>query len=383
MATKTRRDKGGGSIFERDGKWIAQVHDGYHESGRPKYKQARFKTKTEAQTAVRRMTSLKEQGKSLSANGKYLVDTWLNEWLETEVKPKRAYKTYETYQIMSDKARPHLGRMPLDKITPRNIDGMFNNLEGTGATSNTLDGVRRTLRNAFNLAVKFGYMRENPILKTTPRKVVTKPKVYFTAEQVGKLLEHLVGSPIENLVKFTLATGMRSGEARGLTWDCVNLETKCVFLQHQIQRIDSKLTLVPLKTDKSRRMMPLFGHSLQSIVAERELLDSKPDTNPLNVVFTNPEGRPFDPKYVNEHFHVILERAGLPITGLHSLRHSAATFMLMSGLNLHVVSRFLGHSQVGLTSNLYGHVLDDGMRLAAEQLHRAFSAQTIAENAST
>ncbi len=61
-----------------------------------------------------------------------------------------------------------------------------------------------------------------------------------------------------------------------------------------------------------------------------------------------------------------------PMTGMHSLRHSAATFMLMAGLNLHQVSRYLGHSQIALTSNLYGHVLDQSMREAAEVLQSKY-----------
>ncbi|MES1228306.1 MAG: tyrosine-type recombinase/integrase, partial [Armatimonadota bacterium] len=77
-------------------------------------------------------------------------------------------------------------------------------------------------------------------------------------------------------------------------------------------------------------------------------------------------------KYMNKLLHEALAKAKLPKTGLHSLRHSATTFMLMSGMNLHQVSRFLGHSQIALTSNLYGHVLDRAMRYAAEKLQEAY-----------
>ena len=63
------------------------------------------------------------------------------------------------------------------------------------------------------------------------------------------------------------------------------------------------------------------------------------------LVFLDPYGRLMDPKYVNDLLHEALNQAKLPKTGMHSLRHSATTFMLMASLNLHQVSRYLDHSQ--------------------------------------
>jgi integrase len=201
-----------------------------------------------------------------------------------------------------------------------------------------------------------------------------QPKVYFDANQVQKLLVALEGSPVENLVKFTLATGLRIGEVTGLTWGGVDHKQKTVLVSHQLQRVGTKLVLKPLKTEKSVRTMPLIGHSLEAVCAEKFRLESGEFENELDLVFLNHWGRPFDPKYVNECLHQALKKAGLPRTGMHSLRHSAATFMLMAGLNMHQVSRYLGHSQIALTSNLYGHVLDGAMRETAEKLQESYSS---------
>ena len=177
-------------------------------------------------------------------------------------------------------------------------------------------------------------------------------------------------------MKFTLATGMRIGEATGLTWDGVDLKQKSVLVKTQLQRMGSKMVLKPLKTEKSLRTMPLVGHSLEAVRVERNRQEDAEFENELDLVFLNPWGRPFDPKYVNDRLHEALESAGLPRAGMHSLRHSAATFMLMAGMNLHQVSRYLGHSQIALTSNLYGHVLDGAMRDAAERLQGAYASNS-------
>jgi len=375
MARRERRERGAGCIYKRGSTYVVQVQDGYKENGKPKYRQTRYKTQGEAVQALKELNALLVAGKTIPTRKGHTVSTWLDLWLEDHIKPNREVKTYEFYKLMAEKRiKPHLGRMELQRVRPADVTRLFKTIEKDGATSNTIQAVRRTLRAAYGVAMKYGEAHDNPVSNTFAPRVRRNAKVYFDAEQVQKLLEKLEGSPVENLVKFTLATGMRIGEATGVTWDAVDLKQKTVLVKNQLQRIDKQLMLKPLKTDKSLRTMPLIGHSLEAVRAERTRQEDQIHENPMNLVFLNPWGRPFDPKYVNDRLHEVLKAAELPATGMHSLRHSAATFMLMAGLNLHQVSRYLGHSQIALTSNLYGHVLDGAMRDAAEKLQTAYGS---------
>ncbi|MBV6459422.1 MAG: Tyrosine recombinase XerC [Fimbriimonadaceae bacterium] len=373
MARRERREKGSGSIFRRGEGYVAQVQDGFTSAGKPKYKQVRCKTRTDAVRTLNELTSLLVQGKGLPGKNGYSVASWLDVWLQDHIRPHRESKTYDFYQLMANKyVKPHLGRLDLPKVTPSDVSRLFTLIEANGATFNTIQAVRRTLRAAYGVAVKYGLVHDNPVSKTFAPKIQRAERIHFTAEQVQRLLDALRGSPIENLVRFTLATGMRIGEASGVTWSAVNLERRAVLVKTQLQRVNKDLVLKPLKTEKSARTIPLVGHSLAAVQSEQERQSGTDHANTLDLVFLNPRGCPFDPKYVNDHLHDALATAGLPRTGMHTLRHSAATFMLMAGLNLHQVSRYLGHSQIALTSNLYGHVLDDAMRDAAEQLQASY-----------
>ncbi len=363
---------------------MAQVQDGWKENGKPQYRQVRCKSQADAVQALKELNSLLVQGKAIPVRGGHTVSSWLDVWLEEHIKVNREIKTYEFYRLMCEKRiKPYIGRMELQRVTPMDVTRLFKTIEDDGATANTIAAARRTLRAAYGVAMKFGEAHDNPVSKTFAPKVKRSPKVYFDAEQVQKLLTALEGSPIENLVKFTLATGMRIGEVSGLTWDGVDLKQKTILVSSQLQRMGRKLVLKPLKTEKSMRTMPLVGHSLDVVRKERNRQEDEGYENELDLVFLNPWGRPFDPKYVNDYLHIALEKAGLPRTGMHSLRHSAATFMLMAGLNLHQVSRYLGHSQIALTSNLYGHVLDGAMRDAAERLQDAYISQNSSEQKPT
>lgn len=82
-------------------------------------------------------------------------------------------------------------------------------------------------------------------------------------------------------------------------------------------------------------------------------------------VFTTIIGTPIEVAVVTRAFHVALERAGLPRSRFHDLRHAAATFALSQGYTLEDVKNLLGHSSIVLTSNTYGHVLEQRQREVA------------------
>jgi integrase len=82
-------------------------------------------------------------------------------------------------------------------------------------------------------------------------------------------------------------------------------------------------------------------------------------------VFTTGIGTPLEAAVVSRAFHAALERAGIPPIRLHDLRHTTATFLLAQGFGLQDVKDLLRHSSIVLTSNTYGHVLDERQRQVA------------------
>jgi integrase len=95
------------------------------------------------------------------------------------------------------------------------------------------------------------------------------------------------------------------------------------------------------------------------------------------------EARPFQPRPCDSPvssgtalraFKAAAKRAGLPSSvGLHTLRHSAASVMMASGVPLKIVSDILGHASVAITGDIYGHVSPDVSREAAAKLAAALS----------
>lgn len=91
------------------------------------------------------------------------------------------------------------------------------------------------------------------------------------------------------------------------------------------------------------------------------------------LVFPSERGTPLEPRNLHRHFKIALKRAGLPeTTRFHDLRHSCATFLIAQGVHPRVVMEILGHSQISLTMNTYGHVQPETQRDATSKVAGMF-----------
>jgi integrase len=97
-----------------------------------------------------------------------------------------------------------------------------------------------------------------------------------------------------------------------------------------------------------------------------------PDYADYNLVFATRAGTPLRARNVQRDFKLALKRAGLERRiRFHDLRHFAATLMLSAGVHPKVASERLGHSTIGITLDLYSHVVESLDIDAAERMQRA------------
>jgi site-specific recombinase XerD len=91
-----------------------------------------------------------------------------------------------------------------------------------------------------------------------------------------------------------------------------------------------------------------------------------------DLVFPTQIGTPTDPRNALRAFVGIAERAGLTGATLHTLRHSAASALIASGVHIRIVQEMLRHSSYAITADIYSHVNVQQQREAAERLGEAF-----------
>ncbi|GAI31392.1 unnamed protein product, partial [marine sediment metagenome] len=86
-------------------------------------------------------------------------------------------------------------------------------------------------------------------------------------------------------------------------------------------------------------------------------------------VFAHPDGTPLDPSSITHVFVKMVRKAGLKLR-LHDLRHSYASIMLAAGINVKAISESLGHANIGITLDIYSHLLPGVGKAAAERFEK-------------
>lgn len=164
-----------------------------------------------------------------------------------------------------------------------------------------------------------------------------------------------------------------------LKWADVDLEHGLLQVRATLQHVKGEgfVFLAP-KTKQSRRKVVLPAAAVQALCQHRisqqaERVELGPAWDDHDLVFTNRLGRPLDGVHVlRRELHPLLKRAGLPLMRFHDLRHTAATLLLMQGVNPKVVSELLGHHDISITLGIYSHVLPDMQRQAAAAMDEVF-----------
>jgi integrase len=222
-------------------------------------------------------------------------------------------------------------------------------------------------------AEKWGMVSRNVAKLVDPPRVPKHEISPLTPEQAKVLIETSVEDRHRALWITALGTGMRQGELLGLRWEDVDLDAGKLRVRYSLANVDGQLTLLEPKTDRSRRTVLLADAVVMALRAHRtrqrmDRLVSGSRWVDGGHVFTTLHGTPYHAATITRAFKAALTRAGLPACRFHDLRHAAATFLLAQGMTLEDVKNQLGHSTIVLTSNTYGHVLEQRKRQVARAM---------------
>jgi integrase len=342
----------------------------YAETGSPKRKSFYAKNKAAADRKAREFLQYIEKGGLLIDGRSMTVQEWFEYWLKAFVEPPnkepKTYQSYEAYVRLY--IVPTLGKVRLKDLTTTQVKGLLNGAMKKGLGPCSIRNLRATLRAGLQQAFLEERIAQNVAARVKAPKIEAKDPVHLEAEHVARFLMSVRNHNLGPLFTFALNTGVRVGEATGLRWNDVDLDKQTASIRVQLQRIGGKLQHKSLKSQSARRTIPLLPEAIEALRSAKATQLIAGFQNPMKLVFLNPEGRPLDPKYVDKKLKSALAEAGLPAVSFHKLRHTAATHILAASGSLHATQKILGHSQVSLTANLYGHADEEANRRALEKL---------------
>ena len=261
------------------------------------------------------------------------------------------------------------------------VDALVGNIAARTVRRRTLDGYRtyvdryaipslhRILRAALNEAVRRDKLLRNPVTRARPPRLVEREMEPLSHQDATRLVTVANEQPGGARWSVALALGLGQGEALGLSWDDVDLDSGILTVRRALQRHTSRhgcggscgqksvadcperipggLVLVEPKSRAGRRRIALPAPLVERLRSHRHdqrkarlLAGSLWEEHGL--VFTQPTGRPIDPRSDWGHWKALLAAAGVRDARLHDARHTAATLLLVQGVNARTVMDVMG-----------------------------------------
>lgn len=371
---KQARDKGMGAVFYSESKqlWVARI-ELPTRNGNRRRKEITAKTRTLLLEKMRApMTSFHMAGDLPTSSTR--LDKYLEHWFENVAQKKLRPNTAAGYRsVLWNHVIPEIGHYRLDKISPAVLRRVYTRITSTpkdpthpekGCLSSTYAlNAHRVLATALKDAERDGLITRNPtVLMDAPRKSRQELDV-LTAEEAIEVLRWTIPAfehtgttydPRPMMWATYLLTGMRRGEVLGLEWDRVGAT---VDVSLQLQRIKDASTapadyahrhivnglyLVPTKSVAGTRMIP----NVDPLLTMFEMHRTSAQPNRWGLVFTTPDGLPFDPDTISKTWPKQLAASGVTDkhVRLHDLRHTTVDLLLEAGVDPDVVKEIIGHS---------------------------------------
>jgi len=217
--------------------------------------------------------------------------------------------------------------------------------------------VTNLLKHMFNKAVEWEMVTEDilkRIRKIKPLKDNGKRLRYLTIEEVQTLISKC-DAHLRPIVITAIHTGMRRGEILSLQWE-MNIDLKHGYV------------LLDRTKNGERREIPIdetLRGVLQGLARRLDI---------PYVFYDQATGKPF--KDIKRSFNTALRRAGIRDFHFHDLRHTFASHLVMSGIDLTTVSRLLGHKSLNMTLR-YSHLSPGHLNNAVNVLDKTLNGTKI------
>jgi integrase len=283
----------------------------------------------------------------------------------------------QTRSVIRRHLQPHLGHLPVSKLTTADIDDLYGHLRRHGGhnsgplTAGTVNRIHVVLHRALAQALRWDWIWINPASAATPPRYQPSEIRPPSAQQVATLLAFAEQSdpPLGVFLRLAATTGARRSQLLGLRWPDVDLAHGALsFTRALIEGPDGPV-LTPTKTRRTYRV----ELDDASIAALRTHLHAR--TTDAGFVFAHTDARPWLPNFVTKRYITARTAAGLPRFRLHDLRHFMATQMLAAGVPIVTVSQRLSHARASTTLNVYAHAVPGGDQQAAETLARILAGE--------
>ena len=407
------------ATLKKRGNKYAVIYDYYDASGKRHQKWEAFDRKEDAEKFRKKIEYQKVRNTFLTPSDQ-TVEEYLMSWASLYGKSKWSCSMCtSSLALLRNHIIPEIGQIPVQKLQPIHIEMLYSTLRTKkcgGAkgyakdkdkipclSSTTLRHIHTLLKTAFDKAVDWKIIEENPVICDAPKKAKTERHIW-TPEMVKQALDDIEHPQLHLAVHLAFICSLRIGETVGLTWADVEFDKNLLHVRHTLQRVsrealqfvphddiahifpskiagtNSALVLKSPKSANSNRIVyltPALRRELmlrKAVVAKQRTYAGE-EYYDFNLVFALEDGFPVEPKLCEKWFKLWQKRSELNLPPLifHELRHSSATYKLLeSGGDIKLVQGDMGHASAMVSLDTYAHTQDHRRRALTERIAQEF-----------
>lgn len=400
----TRRPNGASTVYQgKDGKWHGRVTVGTRDDGRPDRRHIERKTEAEVIKALRALEKERDAGKVRKAGRPWTVEQWLTHWVENIAAPTVRANTLEGYRAsVYAHLNPGIGKHRLDRLQPEHLERLYSNLankigkHGKKLKPGTIHHAHRTVRIALREAARRGHITSSPADIARPPRVPEEEVVPFSRDEASRILKACEDRTNGARFVVALTLGLRKGEALGLQWRDIDFTERTVKIQRSLQpmkwqhgctesepcgrvragycphRHGGGAVPQEVKSQAGKRTVGIPAPLVEALQQRREEQQRQRE-HAANLwhedgwVFTNADGTPVHPRTDHDEWKALLKAAGVRNARLHDARHTAATVLLVLGVQPRAVMDVMGWSHIGMTTR-YQHMTNELTVSIADQV---------------
>lgn len=408
---QTRRPKGEGTAprLQADGRWRAEVTISTDAGGKRDRRVVYGTTKTECSTKLRAV--IKDRDSGILFNGKPpALGEWMHHWAENIAPAKVRARTlvgYHSYIRTWVDTSP-VAKVRLDKLTPEHLEMLYKPMREAKRSETTISQLHRIVSRALTVAVRRGRLGTNPAKRMdAPQPATFNPEI-LTPDDARKLRRAAEAAPDGARWLVALALGLRQGEALALAWDKIDLDAGVLHVHRELtaipwkhgcedpcgrradhckQRHSGGRFVTEPKSEAGKRTLSLPGQLVEVLKRHKEAqIWIRAEEGPrwrgftaasgetLELVFCQRSGNAYQASKDWEAWKAFLKAAKVPAVRVHDARHTAATLLLLMGVDGRVVMDMMGWSVASMLKR-YQHVLDDMKVEAARKVGDALWAE--------
>ena len=354
------KELGVGISQEKNGLYSARFVDRF---GKRQHK--RFKKLQECRQWIAEAQFLNEHC-DLNVPNDMIVDAWFEYWIDLKkkmVRPNTSRNYTERYQR---NIKPVIGNMKLVDVKPIHCQKIMNDMADEGYKTTTIYQTRIALYNMLEFAKENDVITNNPCKKSVKSDIgkESEKKEALTIETQRRFLEYATGNSYEDQFRFILQTGLRTGELVGLRWEDIDFKNKKIKITRTMEYRYSvgEWKVGPPKSKSGIRTVPLTDEAIAILKRQKE---KHKDISVIPIEWVNQVflckrlGTPVKNSTYDTALFKICDKAGIKHFSMHVLRHTFATRCIEAGMKPKTLQMLLGHSNIGITMNLYVHTTEE------------------------